>query len=337
MLAVPTWVQYNPTMFENENVFANFPEESTKDLNHLDAAFTDPFVERVLEMGRTYNKIFQESAPTHEEIIDIVNELDSEWGTLKGSAMQYTGNVKVRDTEDDDETKMVFLDGAEVVSNGFWVEPEYVNDSQVYRVKHHLHVKFIDAYGIEADEAGVNIAGATGDIDSSAVELDIASPERAKAWLTVSCPEMIEEIDLRALNVDGDEDAAILALRDLDFNKYADLSDEFTRNCVNIYLHSIVEVDKVSPYSAKLNGKVRMLDDQSQLYNIDAKASLIFVVGMGMQPIFNLDENDTRWSLSAAITVLEEDRNEDSKQYIIPIETFKTLQSVRSAYYGTNT
>jgi hypothetical protein len=323
-------------MFENENNIENLFNEPSKELSGLDAAFTEPFVEHVLEMGRTYNEIFKENPPSDEEQAYIINELDTEWGNIKGSIIQYTGNVKVKDRNDENEVKIIFIDGAEVMSNGFYIEPEYINGRDVQKVKHHLFVKFKDLYGVESDEEDDTIAGATGDIDSSSIELDSASPERARAWLAVSCPELIEEIDLRALNAIGGEDDALVSLRGLDLNFYTDLSDEFTRNCLTIYLQKIIEIDLYAPYSAKLDGFVRMVDDQSTLYKLKIDGALIYVSNIGLHPAFNLDENDTNWSLSAVITVLDEDRTEESEQYIVPIDTIKELHSIRSAFYDTN-
>ena len=338
MLAAPSGVTYNPTMFDNENDFMNLSDEAPKDLNHLDAAFTDPFVERVLEMGRTYNKIFQESAPTDEEKAFIIDELDTEWGNIKGNTMQYTGNVQVRDHDDEDEMKMVFLDGADVVSNGFYIDTDTINGVAIARVKYHLYVSLKDAYGIDVSEdEKVGVTGAVGDIDSSSIELELASPERAKAWLTISCPELIEEIDFRILNGPGGEDDAILSLKGLDINEFTDLSDEFTRNCMNIYLQSIVEVDKDVPYSSKLNGPARNVEDQSLLYNIKSDNALIMVNNINLQPIFNVDQTDTRWSISLLMALLEADRTTETQYYLMPVDTVQELQSIRSAYYETNT
>jgi len=338
MLAVLYQVTYNPSMFDNENDFMNLSDEAPKDFNDIDAAFTDPFVTRVLDMVRTYNRIFQENIPTDQEKDDIINELDHEWGSIKDTAIRFTGNIRVRDNDNREEIKVVFLDGADVVSNGFCIENETINGIAVSKVKYHLLVSFKDAYGIDASEdAKVGVTGATGDIDSSSIELDIASPERAKAWLTISCPLLIEEIDFRALNGPGGEDDAILSLKDLDFNEYADLNDEFTRNCLNIYLQSIIEVDKEVPYSSKLDGAARNIDDQSLLYNIKSDNALIKVNSIALQPAFNLDEADTRWSLAALISLLDESRVKETEHYFIPVDAFRDLQSIRTAYYGTNT
>ncbi|MDB5162915.1 MAG: hypothetical protein JWO54_505 [Candidatus Saccharibacteria bacterium] len=323
-------------MFESENNIENLFNESSKELNGLEAAFSEPFVERVLEMGRTYNEIFKEIPPTEEERAYIIQELDIEWGTIKGTIIKYTGNVKVKDRDDEGEVRIIFIDGAEVVSNGFYIEPEYANGRELQKVKHHLFVKFNDLYGDESGEDNGNLAGATGDIDSSSIELDSASAERARAWLTISCPELIEEIDLRVLNAAGGEDDAIVSLRGFDLSIYPELSDDFTRNCLTIYLQKVVEIDLYAPYSTKLDGYARMLDDQSNLYTLKIDGALVYINHLILHPTFNLDETDTAWSLATVITVLDEDRTEDPEQYIVPIDTFKELHSIRSAFYETN-
>lgn len=139
-------------MLENENHSADLFDEPSKDLGDLDAAFTDPFVERVLEMGRTYNIIFKETAPSLEEITSIIEELDSEWGNIKGTLIHYTGKVNVRSLENENETNEVFLDGAQVVSNGFYIDYKDSPSGDIYKVQHHLFVNFNDAYGIDSEE-----------------------------------------------------------------------------------------------------------------------------------------------------------------------------------------
>lgn len=203
-------------------------------------------------------------------------------------------------------------------------------------MKYHLLVQFDDVYDASLQEEKGKFAGATGDIDSSSIELDSASPERARAWLSASCPELIEEVDFRALNGYGDEADALLSLRDLDFNRYTDLNDLFTRNCLTVYLQSIIEVDTSAPYSAQLSGYVRKAEGLDTLYHLTADATLIYINNIGMQPSYNLDESDTGWSLSAFISVLGVTRTDEAQQYIIPVETLQDLRSIRTAYYTEN-
>jgi len=335
-LAVPIEVQYNPTMFENENNSTNLFNETSNKLTELDAAFTDPFVEGVLETGRTYNKIFQEATPSAEEASLIIDELDTEWGNIRNSEIHYTGMIKVADLHNEGEVQQVFLDGARVVSNGFCIERGDIESGEPYKVRHHLIVKFSDAYGIDSDDQKDMITRATGDIDSSLIELDSASSERAKAWLTLSCPELIEEVDFRVLNATGDESGALLSLQGLDFNRYADLNDLFTRNCLNVYLQDIIEIDTTAPYSANINGYARMAEDQDTLYHLKVDTALVDMSTIGMQQSFNLNEGDTDWSLSAFISILGTSRNDAAQNYILPVDSIQTMQSIRTAYYEEN-
>jgi len=323
-------------MFENENNSTNAFSEASNKLNELDAAFTDPFLERVLVTGRTYNKIFEEVEPTFEESKAIITELDWEWANVKGSQVQYTGIVKVMSPENDTEYNYVFLDGAHVISNGFTIEREESPDGELHRVRHHIHVKIGDAYGkdFEGDES-IHII-ATGDIDNSIIESESASPERARAWLSISCPELIEEIDFRALNGTGNEDDAILALKGLDFNRYADLNDTFTRNCINSYLHGIIQVDTVVPYSANLHGYARESEGSTSLDYVNVDNVLIRIAAVSLEPAFTTAEDDTDWTLSAFATVLGVSRNDKYVNYVLPVDSIHNLQSQRNEYYEHN-
>jgi hypothetical protein len=122
----------------------------------------------------------------------------------------------------------------------------------------------------------------------------------------------------------------------MDFNKYADLDDLFTRNCLDVYLQSILEIDMSVPYAAKLDGCARKWEDLSTLYTLEAEAVLVQINNIGMQPSYNTDESDTQWSLSAFISVLGVDRTHKPQRYVLPVESIRELQSIRSAYYALN-
>lgn len=336
MLAANSAVEYNPTMNENEGSAQSRIQEESLEIFNIESALTDPFVERVLDQARTYNKIFEENTPTKEEQAEIIHELDTAWGTIKGSQIGFSGVVTTLNTEK--EKQQIFLDGVDLVSNGFCVitEPryvggEYVGDLSV--VKHHLYVPLIIAHGIEADEEGNTHAAATAEIDNSIIELDTASAERALAWLTTSCPDLIDEIDARILNGKGGEDDAMLSLRGLDFNEYADLSDVFTRNCLDVYLNEIIQVDNQAPYDTKLDGFIRKNDEESILYSVSADRALIYASRISMQHKFDNENDENKWVPAINIAILPTERGEEIEQFVAPFDTFKEMKSLRSAYY----
>ena len=320
-------------MSENENFFTTHEYEPTNELSRLNALFTDPYAERTLATARDYNELFVDAEPTREELAATIAELDSEWGILKGAHMKYTGKVLVKSPEDENDVRTIFVDGIDVISNGFYIIREDINLAEVFRVKHHLfaNVKDIleDFKGKDDDRRVVAI----GDIDNALLELEVASPERAKAWLEISYPNLIEELDYRILNGSGDEGEALLSLRGFDFNKYIDLSDTFTRNCVDMYLNSIIEIDTEVPYSVKVNGFMREVGDNETLYKINIDSALVIVNGLSMQPAYDLDETKNDWQFAASLSVIPGNRAIKPSLYTMPVNSLQTLDSIRSAYY----
>jgi hypothetical protein len=327
---------YNPTMSENENTFNDSPDLMLAQLESLDKTFTDPFIKRVLDLGREYNKLFEETMPTPEEVAETISELDEEWGGIYNSSIRFTGMVTTKSFGSADEKSQVFLDGAEVISRGFCVELDGREDVATFKVKHYLEVQCSDVYGVEFDSDDQRSVYASGDIDNSLIEFSTASMEHATAWLTDTCPELIDEIDSRILNGKGGEDEALLSLRHLDFNQYLDLRDEFTRNCINVYIHNTLQMDDEAPYSATLNGYALLPESNMLAYLTAEDSTLMYVHSVQLHPSFTYDNHDTRWVLSAYTAILPEDRTASLQVLIMPVDTIKSLQSIRSAYYNTN-
>jgi hypothetical protein len=341
MLASHNSGAYNPTMSDNENSFSSVSNEDINRLFEIDAAFTDPFLERVLNMARSYNKTFQETTPTPEEKVIIESKLDENLGNIFNSFFHFTGMVTCRDLENEELTTQAFLSGAKVKSDGFIITPEsqYVGGEymgEVYTVKHHLFARYHDVYGDDSEETENTIVYVMGDIDASSIELDTASLEHATAWLSNSYPDVLNEIKQRMFNDTDDEGEAYLALKGIDFNAI-DMNDTFTRNCVNVYLQSTIEIDDTAPYYAELDGLARPYDDESVLCKLSDGSVLLYMNSIVMLPAFTLDKEDASWVLSAHISVLPTERTEDMTQFVVPIDTIQSLKSVRRTFYNTDT
>lgn len=329
-------------MFEGENSNNKNVETLAQDLYGLESAMTEPFVEKVLNMGRVYNKIFEETTPSDKERNAVIEELDGEWGPINQMQVEYTGMVMVRFPGDEEDLRTIFLDGVPVISDGFCVkdEPLYIGDEflgNVARVQHHLLIP-AKSINVEIDTGGdeneIALLGATGDIDNSIIELAVASSERALAWVTASCPELIEDIDNRILNGSGNEDEALISLKGLNLSEYADLSDSFTRNCLSTYLNSVLQIDKAVPYAAQLQGYVRTPEEDSELFIIKSNKALIYIGNILIVPAFTEDEaHQNDWSLGIQIAILPPDRNSDVSSYVASIDSLQDLKSLRGSFY----
>lgn len=327
-------------MLEHEGSFSR--ESNSDQLNLLEKALTDPFIERVLQMGRTYNEIFKETGPTEEERHQIIDELDREWGGAYGLPVKLTGYVSVP-MKDSEGVQSVFLDSRDVISNGFTIMPEpiIVGGEEIgyfAKVKHHLYAKASDVWGNE-DLDGLDPdthLGVTADIEKSIIEAPIASPDRARAWLAVSCPELMEEVDTRVLNSEGYDGSALLALKKLDINQLADLSDEFTRSCFDIYLNSILELDTITPYALDIDGFGRSADgeDEGQEYIITSQRTLAHIPSVTLQPAFsNSEGDDGAWALAMNTALIPVDKKENLPRFVISVEALRSIASIRDLYY----
>ena len=327
-------------MSENENDSSN-SYGSFKDLDKLEAALTEPLVEKVLTKARAYNSIFKEAQPTDEERQQITGELDTDWDIMLNSKMYYTGYITVPKEDEAGEVQRVFLDGKEVLSNGFIVSttPQYKDGEHVGEmsaVEYYMYVKREDAYGKVPQEGEKTHTPAQGDIDESTVEFTIASPERAIAWLEASCPDLLADIEERLFNSTESEFDPVLSLTSLDFGKHAALNDEFTRNCVETYLKQMIEIDMAVPYSVRLYGLARLATDESKIQMLDVEKALVHLHSIAIRKGITATEANPQWTLSAYLTPVSEDIKSGSSIFIVPISTMTSLQSMRKSFYGTS-
>ncbi|MDB5179551.1 MAG: hypothetical protein JWN12_183 [Candidatus Saccharibacteria bacterium] len=314
----------------------NLPPSFSESLDQLEVMFTDPFVERTLKIARTYNDIFKETDPTHEEKDQTVIELDSEWGTINKEPLNITGPVRVR-TQEDEEPKVYFLDDQMVTSNGFTVidEPMYMDGEiikQNSRVVYHMYVP-AEAIGIE-EEDGV-VFGGTAEIDGTYIDFNKASMERAVPWLTYNKPELLEEVDGRLFSVDGSEADAVLALRGLKLPDDFEDESELTKNSFVHYLNEVVELDSLLPYEIGIKGDLYAAQPGSMEFRkVRAKIrkALVYVSAIAyLHDDTIASDNKLRLVLNGLL--LGAEKSDDNATVRVPIDSLSTLKSIRPRYY----
>lgn len=332
-------------MLENDSgAYLNKAQET---LEQFERSIHDPFVERVLVLAREYNQLLAETTGiSPEEEREIVNELDYEWGSVMDTEVTITGHVTVPPIGEQTEVTKLFIDGARAVSNGFTIihEPIIVAGEEIgtgSRIVHHMYMRAADVWPSEEIEgiidANTRVALAA-EIDGSLLELDGASVERAISWLGLACPELLEEVDERLLNTQTNEEAdAFLALRGLDINKHINISDDFTRNCIDIYLNSVIDFDKKLPYSIRLDGYSRRADkDDGHLYAIETDQLLAYIPVVGVWPKFSDNPEDLgKWDIGARVVAMPEDKSGDDIHLVVPVDALALMYSVRNSFYNS--
>ena len=62
-------------------------------INNLEAILMDPDIQKVFERIKVYNELLESQAVTEKEILDIINEIDSQWIGIIGSSATFTGQA----------------------------------------------------------------------------------------------------------------------------------------------------------------------------------------------------------------------------------------------------
>ncbi|MGH7218279.1 MAG: hypothetical protein ACREGE_02455 [Candidatus Microsaccharimonas sp.] len=330
---------------QNPNAYQN---EAQDTLEQFERAMVDPFVERVLGLAREYSQLLSENINVSlEDKQAIISDLDHNWGSIMDTDLSLTGYALVASPDNDKGGMKVFMDGTEVTSNGFSIlnEPIYVAEEEVgeaSRVVHHMYANITDVWPMEAIEerglsAETKVAIAV-EIDGTFLDLPGISKERAAAWLELACPGLIEELDVRMLNAQESEAGAFLSLQGFDIDEYTRaLDDEFTRDCIDIYLNAIINFDMELPYGMRINGYTLRADQEdSIMYKTETSQMLAFIPSVGIWPKFSDDPEDAgKWGIAARIIAMPGRKDDQAMHLIAPVDSISLLYSVRNSFYNT--
>jgi hypothetical protein len=315
----------------------NTPPQRNESFDQLEVMFTDPFVERTLQLARSYNDIFKDSDPTHDEKNQIVTELDTAWGNINKEQVNITGSVRVKTAEDEDST-VHFLDDKMVISNGFTIvdSPLYLDGEiikQNSRVVYHFYVP-AEAIGIDDEEEGV-VFGGTAEIDGAFIDFQKASMERAVPLLTYNKPELLEDVDTRLFSVNGTEADAVRSLKGLilpaDFEEESDL----TKNSFIHYLNEVIEFDALLPYEITAKGDLYVAKQNSaELHKVrvDIRKALVYVSAVA----YLRDEDlpaDSKLRLVLNGLMLGAGKNDDNATVRVPIDSLVRFTSLRPRFF----
>lgn len=324
--------------------FKNIPDE----LKQLDVAMVDPVINDVLQQAREYGELLRGAQLNEKERLEIQNELDSQWGVLRGARFTLSGHVSTL-LHGESEPRRRYVDDISVVSDGFIIykDKSIVLDDEVlesHAIAHYLSASLADTFPEVFEENGREIDPSVkvvvfADVDDVDMQADGVSFERASAWISLSAPALIEEIESRILGDHDGEDGALLSLRGLDPSAYGDLSDEFTRKCLAVYLYHVLEFDTDVPYLANLHGFARVAHRNGEGYalsDVSLDDALVTIHETSLHPEFAPSEDGEvvdRWTLGVSMSLHLARRNDDAVYVTIPVDTLADLKSIRRTTY----
>lgn len=343
-------------MIERENTQQEVPDtQFTKQLEFLDKSIEDPYVERIVKDAQLYNQLFAESTPTDADKQDAINELDRRWVDVMNSEVTVSGSALIPTANGD--MRVVLVDGLVAETKGFGgrLEPQIVGGEKigdVFRIGHYLHTTAdvmvdagyltLDDLGIEEDEADISErlgalrVGFAADVDHSIVELSGVSYERARSWIEVSCPGLLDELDSRLLNEVAGGNEPVYALRGLDLSEYIAVDDDFTQTCIETHLNGLMSFDRSVPYSVEVQGQMLGYDDEEgmSIYQVDDLKALAFMRRVYIVTSPFPEEGEAAWQFAVETQILGSNSESTSVEYMIPIDSLESVQSLRRNFFG---
>lgn len=302
-------------------------QEQPSDLNfnQLDAALSEPAIERVSKTARIYNELLRDEEISHSEALKIVSHLDEEWGVLRRSPVTITGRITL---EEDEEAEAQFVQEVAVISDGFNVIRDATNLLEHrHKVVHRFMIPIPDDTPM-AD--GKTHTAAWANIDDVAISTSRASYERAVAWLSVFEPGLVEEIDKRILNAPGSEANAIMALKGLNFTMNAD-DAELATSSIDKYIGRLIEFDTQVPYGLRIDGTVYIHKEQTSYLQAQLNNGRILGQVTNVLPV----SNENGHELAIVVDQVRSDRAAKGHTLIVPLSSLVSIISIRESYYSS--
>lgn len=319
-----------------EPVYDNSPE----DLNIEEFGIVDPYMQRVLSDARVMNERLDQDEVDDEGVAEMINELDRKWAHYMRSVMKLSGRVVVFGAFDVEsgsyQKKQLYVDEVPLRSLGFDSHAANVIDDSYPEGKKRLYLllkgsRDVFPEGLIDESFGYDIA-VKADVDTVILEADVPHHEQALQWLESTAPQFTRELHER-LNKTSSGSEALLALRAIDLKTIPNIEDEFTRQCIDVYVSSLISVDLTVPYVAKVRGLFYMYQEgmeelQPQVMDREVLAYLSDIKLICTKNT-NIQED---WLLATGVSLMPADHRDDPSFATIPLDSFAEITSLRELH-----
>ena len=349
--------------FQNEFSDAELFNSTELRLSDYEDALVDPHLRKSNEMAREFEKSLNDGADI--EVADAIATLEAEVAHLIGASGYISGALKIVSSPDGE---LEDVSGYKIRAQfmGFAAVPDRDDEDKVnlgysfgvFQLEDDTYVteELIDEIS-ENGKARVSatVLPAFAHPDTIVLDLPITSPEQALAWLAVTYPETVAEIDslILAKEVEGRlvpqrDDEALLRLKDFRLRRPDDITDQgwiTYKNAVASYVLSLASVDGRAPYHTKVSGvnlvregdadtdvepEARYSSELSMWIDVEA---LVFVD----EHHFDVDSSDeSRIDTSSAVIFglhgneIREYQDDEPRKVTIPFASMETLVSLRN-------
>lgn len=193
-----------------------------------------------------------------------------------------------------------------------------------------------EAYSLITD--ATHLVG-TAELENVALTLDGISLERAKAWLGIFAPDLIERIDSAILNNDGSPNEVIEALQELDLTTgLEEPDDSFAIRCLGVYLNSVIGFEEKLPYLVEIQGKIIIKDKKGE--DVYARLTgnyerLLYIHEIEIIEVADKDKetNETLSQTTEAyllVSLINGEQGGQDLQARVPVDSINNIDAIRS-------
>lgn len=319
--------------------------EEQRYLRDLADVYTEPVLANVFAEMRLYNELLASEPVSEDRITEIMQELDAKWSPFMGQAGMASGYFSFLPERLDDAQMLrrEYYRSQDVVFEGVLPVPlDDEGDDQLQRYE--LQIKLVrDAilYDDEHTEAQ-KLSGLArlDDIVSLEFPPHMMSQARAQHWLEYYHDDEITEIDMRILNLDGDECDIVHQLEDMTIDcktPHAGDSELIHRSlqALDIYTNSLFSFDQQMPYDVYIGGNVWSIAADGSLHEAEITGVLhapVKIARVLWRPAFEGGE----YAICAHLdmSLLTPDKDAPSYRLLVPVDAVEAIASFRQLYFG---
>lgn len=319
-------------------------EPIVEELDILDRAINDPWLQSAYEPIRELNKKLISHQIDEEEAVGKITELNEGIELSFGMPMVVTGQVRQ------------YNDSSSVLRGGI---PKQINTDETYGfVDRQFEEVTIGYYGtvLETTDAGscLKVLAARADendepelygidIDKAMVDFpSFTSYDRAVAWLQTYAPKIIEKVDEILESSEGNDAKVILGLRDVDISEAFEIGDESrARLSLDAYISMLAKPDDVLPYEIVFSGKGIIKDSESESFKhgeINLDGVFIRFDGLSCMTV-NVPNGDgvqeEKNVLAILACIVTSPNTDDDTPAILFIDGLKSIKSTRYSAFNS--
>lgn len=291
--------------------------------------------------------------PAREEELDgsdfenfdgVTRELDKKVTHVMATTMDFSGSVQLSHLGDESDLISVQdgfaeFQGFTASLRGDRVEYDYLFKVTLDQLGQVLSREDISGYVNDGRESELVIASAQARASNVHMKFDVIHPTRALAWLSISYPEIVDQLDFILLGTEGDDTRKLAALKDFSFFISKDMPEPeatLLKKMIGEYCRGMATVDRYVPYEIDIDGDCLDMSDIKNLKKEPIHESALFsasYLDVYVEDVSNREGApglDCKVALFGILHSAEVDQ--PGRSMVIPLENVGDIRSLRFEY-----